>query len=356
MSPTKIRLLTAFLLPFATADALAYEIQTGFSEGCHEVISARAADESFSDRFSIGDEVTIPEDDNYEAISESILVELGIEWNSPKERYLLTSLVVGSRWPDTRGYVFTNSAEIRGAHVESDEQYNHALRKPTDDYEEGNQRAVEGARATIQRQLDTAAALLDGPQEQQNMKRTVFVEYYGEVELTLWGPAFHLGFAAHTLQDSFSHTIRSEDLTTILHVMNFAEATRGELEAERDGLAHSAAMDRCNEDASEIAEVAERATREMFTAFYRSTREGQPSALPEVMDKWMTYEAGCDFDNDFCESEWLPIAETDPAKPFFQSIFGCSTGPHAPSTPTASFLALVGLVVAWRRRRHDRRS
>lgn len=62
----------------------------------------------------------------------------------------------------------------------------------------------------------------------------------------------------HTLQDCYAHTLRSADGRTVYTVLNYIEAVGGTLNEARDGMAHSDALDRCQN--AELAPLVARAT------------------------------------------------------------------------------------------------
>lgn len=349
----RVGAVVLFLLSCWAPSVTAFQVSSGLSDPCHERMTVSAASDTFGADF-ISSEVPIPTDDAWEAIAEQLVAELGVEIESDRERFMLVSFAVGSRYPDARGTAILNVDAARDAHAGADDQYDHALRRPSDDFEKGNLQAVQGARESIRQHLSAASSYLSLPDEGQILHRDVYVDFYGPVRVPLWGPAFHLGFASHTLQDSFSHSLRSPDHRTILHVFNFIEAARGEHEDERDGLRHSTAMDECEEETPELAAAAEEATEAMYQAFLDRELGGDPDAVEEMFEEWLSYEPGCTFENDFCDSQWLSTARTNPSRPVLRRAFACQTAYDGRTFALwAMVLAILALVY---RRRLRRRS
>jgi hypothetical protein len=177
----------------------------------------------------------------------------------------------------------------------------------------------------------------------------VTVDFHGEVEIDAWAPAFYLGKALHTIADSFSHTIRTDDMSKIIHVLNYAEAVAGEWKEERDGLRHSNSMDECTEAMGPVLEGVLQASVDLVFAAM-AVIEGEDENLvgvQAVMDKWLTYETGCSMQNNYCDSQWAQRAKDDPTLPYMESIFGCSCGGRA----GAPALILIFLIPAIFRRR-----
>ena len=146
-------ILIAMCLGLA-APAQAYTIGTGFTEGCHERITARAFDEILG---LLQAPVELPEEDDWKRVGGFAVRSAGIDRESLTETefYILHSLLAGVRSPDTDGHSVLNLDRARALHTDPAPigQYAHALRASEDDYQEGNRAAVAGMREVIAREL-----------------------------------------------------------------------------------------------------------------------------------------------------------------------------------------------------------
>lgn len=308
---------------------LAFEIETGFSDACHESMAGEVAARTIlrpTSGLAVDQRVPLPDSDNWSKLSELLLEGVDVEPDNPRERFALTSLVLGSRYPDSGGTAVVNLSSTRELHVYSTAQEKHCLRRAGDDGPKGNASALSAARGYIETLLERAQRAYARPPAEQLVVKDTFVELYGTVEIEVWAPAFWAGVALHTFQDCFSHTIRTDDLERVLHVLNYTEAITESHEPTRDGLAHSAAMDACKGEGEPIADAARVATAEFLTAFTNDLDARKPHALEPVLEDWTSYEAGCTVENNICESKWLDIAEQGKAAPLVSTPSCSSAG------------------------------
>ena len=163
---------------------------------------------------------------------------------------------------------------------------------------------------------------------------------------------YFLGRAAHALQDSFAHMIRSEqdDMRKVVHVLNYVDAIGTNFNEDRDGLAHSDSMDDCETNPGKNVEAAADATIELFYA-WRGERTGlAPGAVVRVLDRWVTLKPGCTKENNFCENpDWLALVREHQTKPYLEAMLGCSATPRGNGSP-ALLLALLLVVLGARKR------
>ncbi len=351
--------LTAFVLcaSFAFVTALlvlpgeceAYTIASGFTKSCHEEMTVRtilALD--FQDEL-LPQGVPIPKSDSWRKLSHSMAEDNSVELESEEQRLVVFSILLGVRSPDTEGHSVTNLDTLRDAHTNPAGQYPHFLRSTLDDRESGDVSAIEGSVEHFRNHAQLAVAYLDFPREFQLIETSIYLDFYGQVDVEVWAPAFHLGIAIHALQDSFSHTVRSDDLHTIYHVMNFIEAVNTDHYEPRDGMAHSDAMDDCQDEAKEISETAEQATEELLIVINGGLASGDAPDLDPFINRWFSYREGCVAENNFCDSKWAPLARQDPTEPFLADILECSQGLPASKRPWGMLILLPLLVLAVRR-------
>jgi hypothetical protein len=232
-------------------------------------------------------------------------------------------------------------------------------------------------------------ALLDPPEEQ--LTTTHFaIDFYGDIEVDVWAPAFYLGKALHALQDSFTHTVRSNNLSKIRHVMNFVEAITSAYDESQDGLRHSSSMDACGFEPSEVIQLklpdteatnqcSERATVSLSDA--EATRQIVRAALNASIDlltaasvelsgfdqgqrelfltNWMELEQpselncdACGRDNQFCGSPYLTLVDAEPTGPYLEHALGCSAARRIPGSNSGPWvLSLCSLLLFSRVRR-----
>ena len=233
------------------------------------------------------------------------------------------------------------------------------IRGPDDDYQQGDSAAVAGSRILLREFIEQALDYMDRPPEERVIEQEVYLDFYGKFRTPVFAPFFHVGRAAHILQDCFSHTVRSEEdgLKKIVHVANYVDAISEGYGEKRDGLAHSDYMDRCEKAAlAPRVKVTEEATAELFGAVTVAMEQGNPSSTEAVLESWISLKPGCDFDNDMCGNHrMLTLARRDPTEPYFDMIFGCSFIPPGKSTaifPLSGILLL--LAACWRRARSSR--
>jgi hypothetical protein len=229
-----------------------------------------------------------------------------------------------------------NLQTLRELHADPDPagQAMHALRGKADDDEEGNRTALERTRANILDLMKTSAYYWSLPAQRQIIKGTFFVDFYDEVALDVWAPMYYLGMAAHVLQDSFSHTIRTDQdaLHTVVHVTNFIEAISDDFDEKRDGLAHSKAMDQCGDNTRELVNAAVLATIDLFYAARSMFNGTDADATQLVFDAWLAYRAGCTLDNDFCDNRrWLDQVRRDQTAPYLSCAIATRPGPSGAS-------------------------
>lgn len=333
----------AALLLIAPTSASAWEIASGFSNNCHEAMAGEVADQTILEaggQFEAGEQVPLPDSDEWNRLADLLLQDMDIELDNERQKFAMVSLVLGSRYPDTGGDAVTNISSSRDDHVFSSAQEEHCLRREDHNGPKGNKQALEAARANIQKHLDKALSYRDGPPEQQVITRKVFVEYYGDVDIEVWAPAFHAGFALHGFQDCFSHTIRTDDLNEVIHVLNYTDAIKEDYDRDRDGYPHSSAMDQCEGQAEEIADVARQAGGDYLTAFVDEYTGTNPNAMESTLDRWTSYQPGCTVENNLCDSQWLEIAENGQAAPLVE-LPTCSATGHTDHGPTGFWLLLL---------------
>jgi hypothetical protein len=310
--------MMACTLAALAAPASGYEIGTAVSSPCHESMTAIATAVLLAEHPSLFPEsaVPVPESEEWSAVLDLFADDVENVPVDEAGRFILLSLLLGTRYPDTAGGSVTDISGLHRIHDDPATQSHHCIRSVGDDGEQGNLEAIESCLAFLREELALARTALEDSTGQ--IGRTPYYDdFYGALDVEVWLPAFHLGIALHTVQDSFSHMIRSDDLTMVRHVMNYLEATTYDYDSTRDGLPHSLGMDDCEGPGKPIFEAG---ARPASLAFMRAAVEdGAAVGLPATeafFAQWMAYEPGCEAANDFCDSKWLSAAQSEPSEPY----------------------------------------
>lgn len=279
----RVLLVIALLCP---SIAQAFSIGSAVSHPCHEQISLLAFEDALA-------EATPPnappnEGDEWAAIHRTLGRTLDVDRFAPRLRDFAVVLVTGVRAPDVEGAASLDLGTMRDRHLDPHGQHPHALRRPQDDGPDGDERAAAAARDWIRQRVSLAYEALEKPVEAQYVETEVWLDFRGLVTVRAWAPAFHLGEALHTVQDSFAHALRSPDQKRIRQVLNYIEAIGGDYDAARDGLPHSMKLDECGfETAPEVL-----AAREASYQLLRVWRQG-PAAVDAWLDRWFGFDDAC---------------------------------------------------------------
>ncbi|MBW1810594.1 MAG: hypothetical protein JRJ19_13635 [Deltaproteobacteria bacterium] len=348
-SSTAITLL--IVVAFANR-ALAFHVANGLTDPCHEEMTATAFFETLA-RVDFGD-VPLPEGSCWQRLADDLIDTSGYDPArlDDRQRFVLFSLILGNRITDTGGHSFTDMEAKRWFQADrSDEaQYAHCLRGEGDDYLEGDLSAIAGTRAQILGLVADAARQLDLTPGRQIIGVGIYIDYYGKVEMPVHVSWFLIGRALHTLQDSFSHTIRSEDdgLMKIVTVMNFIDVVRPGYDESRDGLAHSDNMDECySDDMAPLTAATRRASADFLRAVLEDFRTNGNAKVAGVLDDWMTLNPECMRQEDRCGSQgWFDIARIEPSGDYLEQMIGCGPGGLAGSS-WWFLLALVACAFRW---------
>ena len=310
--------------------AAAYSIFSGFTDGCHESITNQSLLIALPNLVP-SESVLIPTSKTWEQVANNLLKgkTLNRQWSQLTEdrfKLMLVSLLIGVRSPDTEGHAVTNFSSLRQIHADpnAEGQYAHALRGPDDDGTQGDANAVQGTReAIIQLIQDVNHSFRNKPPQEQLITVQLYFDFYGLVDIEVWEPAYLVGRSLHALQDSFAHTIRSDDLKQIRHVLNYVDAIAGDLKESVDGLPHSGFMDRCDGDTIIIADAATLASSDLINAVNRSIMLNDINPIQDVLEEWLTYEPGCTVANEYCDSIWLEFVRQEPTGPYLEEMIGC---------------------------------
>ena len=381
-------LIAAAGLTFGARDAVAFTIASGFSQSCHERLAFAAMAVVIEDLPLDG--LVVPSGGLWRDVAAElaplILDGAGLAAATTftdAQKFLLFSLVVGIRSPDTGGHSVANLDDLRREQTDPspDSQHLHCLRAPPEDGFAGDTSVLRGSEALIRQELsDAAAALGNG-----HLPTTapLYLDFYGQLDVEVDMASYLIGRAMHTLQDCYAHTLRSADARTIETVLNYIEAVEGTLDEARDGMAHSDALDDCGRP--ELAPLVARAaavSSALATATVALATRGDTTPLDAGFDacaagetatatcEWMHYNPACQPDaqppdvaaccstaNAYCGSPFVAVAREKLTQPYVKEILSCATSargtpPEALSWPP---LAALAVLLCWLRRRRPRR-
>jgi hypothetical protein len=324
-------LLITLTLGASPRIAAGWTIGTALTDPCHERMTMAAAHDLITQGRLLPPPKELPENDSWLGLYRAFDKRLGLEFANDAARWQATSLLVGLRYPDIGDQSAANANALQQRHENPEYPSSHFIRGPEHDYASGDLAAYYAGLAHLRQGIHTAWRALE---DKDPIRPTrVFLDDYGPTELMLWGPAFYLGMALHAFEDSFSHCVRSDDLRRIRHVMNGVEAGKYEFDPERDGLPHSSGMDACNGPGAPIAQIVPQAVADLLEAVAQVDDE---DALNVALDRWLSYEPGCELHNDFCNSRWLEMTQSEISKP----PFSCELTKAIESRPS-----LLGIVL-----------
>jgi MYXO-CTERM domain-containing protein len=339
------------------SQAWSYSLHSGLTEGCHEKLTRAALLRSLP-TFDPDTRVPQPTSDLWRSFAQGLIRVNRLKDDFPQIeepgfQLLLISMIIGVRSPDTEGHAITNLTRLRQIHADPDAsgQYAHALRGPDDDGPAGDVAAIMGTRRTIIDLVIQSAESQRKPPSEQIVTVPLYFDFYGVVDIEVWEPAYLIGRALHALQDSFAHTIRSDDLTRIRHVLNYVDAIDGSLEESTDGLPHSDFMDTCEGEVSPIAMTASQASAALIIASNQALRMNSGEPVKAVLDEWITYEPGCTVLNDYCDSAWVALARRDQTGPYLEEFIGCDATAGDADMQSIFLVLTIGALLLVRRRR-----
>jgi hypothetical protein len=355
--------LTAVLLALAWSPSRveAFSVASGASVGCHETITTAAfrrmlreprenePPASYLDDFWLG---VLPNEPPTGPVMRLAEAEFPFEASSPWQTKLAYySLIAGSRFNDLEGIGLFTLDSLRTLHGAIFGQEQHCLRAVTDDGDEGDAKALQACRAYIETELLIFGTSFSYPTTHRTEAVEVFVELYGSLELELVTGLFHLGRALHDLEDSYAHTLRTDDLSEIVAVTNFIECVGIGLEHEeaRDGPCHSSALDQCEEaDIRPLKEAAIEAAIELTEAL---RLEPEPMSVTlaarwqPVLEGRLAYRAGCTLENQYCDTSWRAISQKGTTMNTLEIIFGCGVVNAGAGRPVGALLLLLLLLL-----------
>jgi hypothetical protein len=220
------------------------------------------------------------------------------------------TLMLGVRDNDLKGIDPLSSLDLVQVHGDPNTQDEHCIRSATDDGTAGDRSMLVACSAFI---VKTATEALDGLDASgmvdpaRRMPLTLYVATRGKITPEL--PLFYLkiGAALHALEDGFPHTYRTADGMKVTVVLNWIDLVGESYDEPRDGPPHRAELDRCWDDDPTIARnrvLSVQAATELLGAALDPglTREQKVRQFEAITTKYLGYQPGCSFDNQWCAS------------------------------------------------------
>ena len=328
--------------------AFAYTIKNELSAGCHEVITTAALRTVRSDgrtapplpatsdeQALIGDLQFVPDPD---------MQDLGA-----------ATLLMAVRDNDLKGRSADDLTQLALVHGSPDGQEEHCLRSASEDEPGGTQAAIADCQAFILGRITEAIAGLDAagqPDPTNRTTLTVYLSLRGQVDAPLPTYYVKMGQAIHAIEDSFTHTYRTPDSTKITVTLNWIDKVGGNLVESRDGPAHAAQLDRCDDpDALRTTRhaLAVKAAVGVLTATLdpQMSSDQKMAAAGAVLTTYLSYSPGCTSDNGWCNA---------PERAYADSSCGCHVGKARGTLGATIAAGLVAFIaVARRTRRRSRR-
>src|SRR6185312_186058 len=125
------------------------------------------------------------------------------------------SLLLGVRDSDLHGVSITDLPQHDIVDYSSEDQRDHCLRAPEQVDAVGDQEAAGACRDFLRTEVQEAIAGL-GKTETASVALK-----YQQADVTVDSFPFHLGHALHTVEDSFSHTYRTDGFQHLARIFNY---------------------------------------------------------------------------------------------------------------------------------------
>jgi hypothetical protein len=325
--------------------ARAYNYASPFAFGCHEDLSRRALREL---RAELDAELTQLHADR---VDRSWIDDLPLDLPRDMRDLAGASLIVGVRENDVKDHQGIDNAELAHVHGDVHAQREHCLRAPEHDEPDGSAHALDACREYIRAQARTAVMAgldRDGrPDPALRLRVAVRLAFAGRREVPTQLAFVQLGRALHALQDSFAHSVRSRDALRVRVVLNWVDFANDRLVEARDGPAHRAPLDVCK-DLDPLRALRRQRAIEASHALLAAvlapaaSNAARYAAIDDVLSRYLSYEPGCNADNDFCSA---------PELDYEIGGLGCALRRLSGGSPAAAYLlALCTLGLLLRRR------
>jgi hypothetical protein len=282
----------------------AFTYESAVSDGCHEAIAAAALRGVRASGLAPAIEATADE--------RALIDDLPFALPGDVDDLGGATLLLAVRDNDLKGRHPTDTDQLALVHGDPAFQREHCLRAPSHDEPSGSRAALDDCVAFLRATARGALRGLDAegrPDPTDRVHLTVWLAFRGEATPEL--PRFYvrMGQALHTLEDAFTHTIRSPDATRVRVVLNWIDSVQGDLDEARDGPPHMRELDRCDDpDAlrTRRRELATEASRALLVAALEGFDDAdREAAIDAVLAKYLGFEEGCTYDNGWCDAPEL---------------------------------------------------
>jgi hypothetical protein len=333
----------AGLALFSPGTASAFTIDSTVTSGCHEDVTTdalrtlRVRLPDFGRVAAVGDEDTLPE---------SLPFAMAADMTDTGS----LAILIANRDVDLEGGRATDVTRLAQVHSNPATQDHHCLRAFGDDEPGGAAHALAACRARIRAKSLEAASHANAAGGLDGTKRVPHrtdIAYRGPREVSLPPALVALGEALHTVQDGFAHTYRTSDGLRIVTILNFVDPQEGRDTPERDGPAHLAALDRCD-NPDELRAIKRQRATEATAALAEivlspAHKDDREAAIDAFLDTYFTLEPGCTAQNGWCGAPEAALVD--------ESACGCAVPGKGSSMPagTALFGGLAALAVFFRR-------
>jgi hypothetical protein len=217
------------------------------------------------------------------------------------------TLLIGARDNDLQGRSPEDLSRLISLHGDDEDQDAHCLRSIDEDEPDGSLAAIDDCRTFIDDRLDAALEGLgeDGlPDVGVRKTLPVYLQFRDITDVKLPVFWYEMGRALHTVEDSFTHTYRSDD-DAITTVLNFVEMAERDFAEDVDGPMHLGDMDACTGDAyreSRAWTVTTDATDLLLAMLGPGSNDERRANADTVVDRVLSFEKGCDASNDWCSA------------------------------------------------------
>ncbi|HEX3344796.1 MAG TPA: hypothetical protein VHS09_09505, partial [Polyangiaceae bacterium] len=289
----------------------AYTIKNELSAGCHEEITTAAMRQVRAQ--GLAPPITPTADE------QAMIGDLQFVPDSDMQDLAGATLLMAVRDNDLKGRSSDDLTQLAAVHGNPDAQFEHCLRSQDEDEPGGTQAGIADCVAFIQQRVGEAIAGLDAngvPDPTNRTDLTVHLSLRGQVSPPLPTYYVKIGQAIHAVEDSFTHTYRTPDETMITVTLNWIDKVNGDLVESRDGPAHAAQLDRCDDpDALRTTrhQLAQKAAAGILLATLDTTMtpDQKAAAANDVLVTYLSYSPGCTYDNGWCDAPERAYA--DPA-------------------------------------------
>jgi hypothetical protein len=328
--------------------ARAYTIDNVFSRGCHEEITTAALR---TVRGELATAAPLPTTEDEQALVGDL------QFIPAEDMRDLggATLLIAVRDNDLKGRGSTDLTQLAAVHGNPNGQEEHCLRSADQDEPTGSASAVAACRTFVRARIVEAISGLDGAGKPDPTKRTSLtlrLSLRGQVDAPLPTYYVKMGQAIHAIEDSFTHTYRTPDEKQITVVLNWIDKVNGNLVEARDGPAHAAQLDRCD-NADALRTTRRALATEAAAGVLRATLDPQMTAdlkmaaVDTVLDAYMAYKPDCTFDNNWCDAPERQYADS--------SNCGCHVGKNYGGSRAMFPAGIVAILTVVRRARRRRR-